>query len=234
MAQFAVHLGTGILWKNAPKVAPQFLFGVMAGSVLPDFDFIPLALVFFFDSTLARTLHRSFSHSLLIPLVLLLVAAAFYILRRPAPVRSPVPVLLGIALGMVSHVLLDILFWFGSVNVLWPLNLFGYPTIVSIWNQVTLPSVWLLWISADGELLAYAVLYSYYRHLLKRNPSAAQKVNLTPWIGITLALFLVFIPLAWVLSVDTYQTIVYGANAAFFAPLCMGITWKLRGELISA
>jgi membrane-bound metal-dependent hydrolase YbcI (DUF457 family) len=228
MAQFAVHLGTGILWKNAPKIAPQFLSGVMIGSVLPDFDFIPLALVFFFDSTLAKSLHRSFSHSLLIPLLLLLVAGLLVARRRPAP---SAPLLAGAALGMVSHVLLDILFWFGSVNVLWPLNLFGYPTIVSIWNQVTVPSVWLLWVSADGELLSYAVLYSYYRYLIRRNPSAAPKLNLSLWIGITLALFLIFIPLAWFLSVDTYQTILYGANAALFAPLCMWIAWKLRGVI---
>lgn len=96
--------------------------GLMVGAALgtlPDLDVIPLSL-FDLDPVQQMTLHRGASHSLwLLPLLAL---ALWWLLRGWAPVReAPRAWLLGIALALFTHPLLDAMTVYGT-QLVWPLT----------------------------------------------------------------------------------------------------------------
>ncbi len=87
-------------------------------NTLPDLDYLPLA---FADPVARATLHRSFSHSLL---VLPLVAfALWWLTRRVAPVTKEAPArwFAVFAAALVSHPLLDAMTVYGT-QLFWPLD----------------------------------------------------------------------------------------------------------------
>lgn len=225
MAQFAVHLGSGLLWKKVKKLDNYyFTYSIVVGSILPDFDFIPLMVVYLFDSSFAKTLHRSFSHSLFLPLLLLLFSSVFYFHRRSIQIGR---VLSGLSIGITSHIILDILFWFDSVNILWPLNMFGYQTTVSLWSKLIIPDAINSLAGPALEFLAYAALYFYYLRLADKNHKN-RPITLRYLILVCCVFFIVFVPIAFILPTTQFKEIVYGMNAVLFAPLCMVTTWKNR------
>lgn len=92
------------------------LIGAALGT-LPDLDVIPLSF-FELDPVQQMTLHRGFSHSLLLLPVLAL--SLWALMRRWPPVReAPRAWLAGIALALLTHPLLDALTVYGT-QLAWP------------------------------------------------------------------------------------------------------------------
>src|SRR5690606_34152133 len=94
--------------------------GLLAGAALgtlPDLDVLPLSLLDL-DPVQQMTLHRGASHSLLV--LPLLALALWWLLRRWPPVReAPRAWLLGMALALVTHPLLDAFTVYGT-QLAWP------------------------------------------------------------------------------------------------------------------
>ncbi len=94
--------------------------GLMVGAALgtlPDLDIIPLSF-YDLDPVQQMTLHRGFSHSLL--LLPLAALALWWLLQRWAPVReAPRAWLAGITLALLTHPLLDALTVYGT-QLVWP------------------------------------------------------------------------------------------------------------------
>lgn len=92
------------------------LIGAALGT-LPDLDVIPLSF-FDLDPVQQMTLHRGFSHSLL--LLPVLAVSLWALMRRWQPVReAPRAWLAGIALALLTHPVLDALTVYGT-QLAWP------------------------------------------------------------------------------------------------------------------
>jgi len=168
MAQGGLHalIGTVIVkatGKDAAEpgravAAKSFAFGFVTGNVLPDVDLAALALASFFDRDLALKMHRTATHSLVVIALFTTIGLLF------STTRGGRSFFQGLGMGMVLHVLFDVLMWFSPVDILWPLGRFGIPSDVNLWTWFSLPRLWLdLLGSTDFLLMAL-----FYQYLLGR------------------------------------------------------------------
>ncbi|MBW2964062.1 metal-dependent hydrolase [Candidatus Woesearchaeota archaeon] len=131
-----------------------FIAGLLGGA--PDFD---LFISLFANGWTDTTMHRTFTHTLLIPIALLLSAGAIILLRRKKLLRSKGwntarMLLIMAAIGFASHTFLDgiegFTQWFFplSISIHLP-NLLGHRFVLEIVDGALL----FIWILFDEELL---------------------------------------------------------------------------------
>lgn len=99
--------------------------GLVFGSVMPDLDLLGSVLLFILTNNKELTLafHRSVSHSIVIITIILLINYLVTFFSDSAK-SSYFPFILGLIIGMLIHVALD-MFYFEGVTLFWPLQAFG-------------------------------------------------------------------------------------------------------------
>ena len=123
MFAFGHLIGVWILGKVYEKISKKKLghygwFFLLFGALLPDIDFL-------FDWTLGTSLHRTFTHSLLFALLVpLILWCSLRLFQAGASANSSFfqekkSLPLAICAGILSHLLLDMLFSHG-VPLFWP------------------------------------------------------------------------------------------------------------------
>jgi len=192
-----------------------FRFGLVLGSLLPDADFFLLGPLFLYDSRLALTMHRSFTHSILT------IAALTILLYAIARGPRGKGLAWGLGLGMLLHSLVDVFIWFSGVELFWPLG--G----VNLWAGVHNPG-WVSNLLGTADYLAFALYYLYLRGLARgagRRPDASW---LNRWIVLQWLAFVAFLLLTWFLPPDVFNIAHYALFILFFFPLALCITVKMR------
>ena len=155
------------------------------GCVFPDLDVYVEAVVYVIDQSVADRYHRTYLHSIISALFLLLLFTmchkiySFYLERkrfkrkmndqteaerayllpgeRASEIKhgshiqdsmsgktaqfEPQAFGLGLFLGICSHCLLDIFFWFASIDIIWPLPLItnGRVEVIALWKHIKVP-----------------------------------------------------------------------------------------------
>ncbi len=100
------------------EAAASFAGGTVLGAMLPDADMYPTAIAFLAGrGDLTYTLHRTATHSLLAAGIALGIGLALRG-RRPAVGWG----VIGLALGIATHLLLDAFLWFAPLDLFWPLS----------------------------------------------------------------------------------------------------------------
>lgn len=118
MPQMGLHLSLGLLPVRYDLFpANNYRMGFLIGGIIPDLDFALLIPIYAFDRGLALSMHRALSHSILAFGGLFVIALLFSLGHRYRRISNT---LIGIALGMAVHTILDIFMWFSPVHVLWP------------------------------------------------------------------------------------------------------------------
>jgi membrane-bound metal-dependent hydrolase YbcI (DUF457 family) len=105
---------------HAPaEAALPLTLAVTLGAMLPDLDLYPASIAYLATGRMevAAQIHRSLTHSLFLMAAL---GATGLALRRSRPTAAWV--LLGLPIGMLTHALLDIFFWFTALDLFWPLS----------------------------------------------------------------------------------------------------------------
>ncbi len=99
--------------------------GLVTGSVIPDLDLLGSVLIYLltFDTDLTIAFHRSVTHSLVV-ISLIIVIGIFASLSSESARIMFFPFIIGLTVGMVIHVALD-LFYFDGVTLFWPFQPFG-------------------------------------------------------------------------------------------------------------
>lgn len=193
-------------------------FGFVLGNILPDIDLIPLVLLYLFDSKLAMTMHRTFTHSFFTAGAIFL----FFLLRNRRGLG------LGLMAGMVLHSLVDILVWFSGVELLWPLNLFGLPGGVNLWANYTPPEIISSLLGA-ADYLAYGLYFLYLGHLALRQETNMDFLpRLRLYTNLQWLLTAIFVALAFVVKLSLFNILHYGLFSLVMMPLAIFITIKLR------
>lgn len=226
MAQFAVHVAVGIYSGDLCKGSKALRYALIIGNFVPDFDFIPMLLVYPFHPELARTIHRSASHTLFLPLLITLIALGLYLVKRKHTFKDWG---IGLSIGMVTHIVLDILFWFDKVKVFWPVDIWSVSSEINIWKNWTPPTSLVLLIRAAAEFLCYSVLFYILRrraHRFQVDTGVTHKLRLIERIA--LWVFGLFAVLVFFIPQRNYEEFVYGLASFTFAPLTLYFLWKLR------
>ena len=217
MAQAGIHSLIGMaVRKWAPK-AEWVMLGIILGNLIPDTDNLAVAI-----ATVAKLptegLHRTFTHSLFTILAILVL---FYIIAALTKKTHWNNLGIGLGIGVLMHILLDLLLWFNGVAILWPI-----PSWINIWAGYT-PPEWFDKLMLSAEYL-FLSLYFILLYSLARNYKTDQDYQKTmlAWATIQAVLFLVFTFLVYTMSkgFTTVNGIVYLLSLF----LAIGVTIRVR------
>lgn len=223
MPQAGLHGLTGMAVRKFTGKREWMLLGVILGTMLPDMDNVAVAA-----ATLARAdthgLHRTFTHSVFF--VALIVAVFYFIgMLRRQPRWTNLGI--GLGIGVMMHILLDLVGWFNGVYVLWPID---YE--LNFWTNTT-PPEWFMKFMEPVELLMFAVfLYALRAWSLKYDTDAEYTNRLRNWMLLEFVLFLVFTPLAYIMT-RGFLTI-FGAVYLFSLFMVFLVTIRMRKTVDAA
>ncbi|MHA1552422.1 MAG: metal-dependent hydrolase [Candidatus Heimdallarchaeaceae archaeon] len=119
--QGGVHLLSGLIIASLSK-KKAFKLGAVIGAILPDIDIFLIGPFYFVYGASVAELHRTFTHSLLSVILLggLIASLSFVpFIKKRYPDFDFVGLGLGIAFGMLVHIILD-MFYFYGIQVFWP------------------------------------------------------------------------------------------------------------------
>ena len=200
MAQAGIHGLVGVAVRRWTPTRKLLLLGIVLGNLLPDLDNLAVAVATVTGGS-TEGLHRTFTHSLFFVLALLLV---FWLVGMVWKRPSLINLGLGLASGVLMHILLDLLIWFNGVEILWPLS-----SWVNLWEGVTPPD-WFAKLLMPLEMLFFAAYFYWLGQSARRQGTNLDKVNgVRVWTAVQLILFLIFTVLVYTLS-SGFMTI-YGA-----------------------
>ena len=220
MAQAGIHGLVGLTVKRWAPERRWLMMGIVLGNLAPDLDNAAVAVATITGGN-TEGLHRTFTHSLFtVAAIILLGAIAAGITKQPKWRNLG----LGLGIGIVMHVLLDLLIWFNGVQILWPL-----PLWVNLWGDVQLPAWWQQ-LMMPAEFLAF-FLYFWGLGLMARRSGTNTDFlgKLRFWIVVQGALFFLFTILVFVMG-KGFMTI-YGATYLIALFLAVGVTIRMRDTI---
>jgi membrane-bound metal-dependent hydrolase YbcI (DUF457 family) len=220
MPQAGIHSIVGMaVRKWTPKVE-WLMLGIVLGNLFPDTDNLVVAV-----ATLAKLptegIHRTFTHSLFTVVAML---AIFYLVAALSKKRRWLNFGIGMGVGVLMHILLDLLLWFNGVAILWPI-----PSWIDLWSWYT-PPLWLSNLLLTGEYLFFALYFLLLASLARRQKTDAGYQNtLRIWTIIQFVLFAVLTVLVFVMSkgFTTLNGLIYLLSLA----LAIGVTIRMRGTI---
>jgi hypothetical protein len=231
LAQFPVHIAAGIYGSDFFKKPRPLIHGLVIGSIAPDLDFIPMVAVYAFNPVMARSFHRSASHSLFIPILILVISEAVFLITSDQRISNWGR---GLAIGLTSHIVLDLLFWFDQVKIMWPLDIWGISTTVNLWGGYAPPKLIHLLVGPAAEFLFYGLLYHLFRKRSLGSQNVERHIGRLRFLeGLSYFVFLAYVVLIFFLDRSAYEEAVYGLTTFLFAPLSLYWLWKLKKALIN-
>jgi len=188
--------------------------------MLPDADILAVAV-----ATVAglptEGLHRTFTHSLFTIAILL---PAFRVAAWATGRRQWWNLGLGLGLGILMHITLDLAIWFRGVQILWPL-----PLQVDFWRNVVVPGWWSTF-ELPAEFLCFALLFvTLHAVAVRHGTDSAFLRRLRFWICVQSLLFVSLAVLAFALG-EGYL-VVHGALYLPSLGLAMYVVIRMRGTL---
>lgn len=218
MPQMGLHICAGLEVGRRLPVSRAVRAGLLAGSILPDLDFIPLIALRPFDRELAISFHRNLTHSALAACTL---AAVGLVLGLMLGRRAVSHLGVGLAVGMLLHAFLDILMWFGTVHLTWP---WGEP--IDVYGAFE-PPPWVRNLLLAFEPVAYVLALLYLRHVGQVTMPRGYKPHIAVLLAASLALF-VLVP---VVPRTSFEILAYGlAIPLGFIPI-IGVLVVVRRQL---
>lgn len=220
MAQAGLHGLAGMVVKRWTPERRWLTLGIVLGNLIPDLDNFAVAVATLTGGSTAG-LHRTFTHSLFtVAGVIVLGYLLAWLAKRPKWGNLG----LGLGIGIVMHILLDLLIWFNGVAILWPL-----PSWINLWGTAQPPAGWRQ-LMMPGEFLAFA-LYFWGLGLMARQwrTDIAFWGKLRFWMVFQGLLFILFTVLVLVMA-GGFITL-YGAVYLLSLFLALGITIRMRETL---
>ena len=217
MAQAGIHGLVGVaVRKWAPK-AEWLVLGIVLGNLVPDTDNLAVAV-----ATVAKLptegLHRTFTHSLF---TIVAILAIFYIIAASTKKARWNMLGIGLGIGVLMHILLDLLIWFNGVAILWPI-----PSWINLWAGYT-PPEWFDKLMLPAEYLFLAVYFLLLYSLAQKHKTDQDyRKVLLAWTILQALLFVVFTVLVYTMSKGF--TTINGVVYLFSLFLAIGVTIRAR------
>ena len=217
MAQAGIHSMVGMAIRKWTPARKWLMLGIVLGNLFPDADNLAVAVATVMGKS-TEGLHRTFTHSLFFVAAIILV---FYGVARMSKRSEWGNLGLGLGIGVLMHILLDLLVWFNGVEILWPL-----PSWVNLWTNVTPPEWWnklMMPVENLFFVLFFLLLASTAR---KRNTDSDYLPKLRIWTWVQGILFVAFMVMVYTMK-SGFLTI-FGAVYLLSLGLTFGITIRMR------
>ncbi len=217
MPQAGIHSILGMAIQKWTPNRMWLLLGIVLGNLLPDADNFAIAA-----ATLAglptEGLHRTFTHSLLFVGAIVIL---FYVIARLTHHSKWNNLGIGLGIGVVMHVLLDLLIWFNGVGILWPI-----PSWVNLWTNV-IPPEWWIKLMLPVENLAFVFFFLFLAATARKRQTDIEYLpKLRLWTIVQAVLFVVFMILVFTME-RGFMTI-FGAVYLLSLGLAFGVTIRMR------
>lgn len=217
MAQAGIHSMVGMAVRKWTPDRKWLMLGIVLGSPLPDADNLAVAVATVTGRP-TEGLHRTFTHSLF---TIVAIVAAFTIVARVTKRSRWSNLGLGLGIGVLMHILLDLLVWFDGVEILWPI-----PSWVNLWRNVTPPEWWSK-LMMPAEFLFFALFFVLLDVTArKRNTDGDFLRPLRVWTVMQGLLFVVFTVLVYTMEKGFMTP--YGALYLLSLGLAFGVTIRMR------
>lgn len=161
------------------------LLGTVLGSVTPDLDNLAVAVATLTGGA-TEGLHRTFTHSLLFVEAVIVV---FYIIGMAKKDARWKNLGYGLGLGILLHVLVDMVLWFNGVYLLWPMG-----GEIGFWKEYPAGLTWLYDFNEQAaEFLFFGIfLWALGSWARKFGTDGEFLGKLRFWMWFEFALFAVF------------------------------------------
>lgn len=217
MAQAGIHALAGAAVRRWTPQRTWLVLGIVLGNLLPDADNLAVA-----GATLmglpTEGLHRTFTHSLF---TVFTVPVVFYLIAWAAKRPKWGDLGLGLATGILMHILLDLLIWFNGVQILWPL-----PSWINLWNRVA-PPAWFDPLMSSAEFLFFGLFFLWLDSAARQqNTDVDYTRQLRMWIWMQAALFVIFTALAYTLP--RIFLVPYGAFYLISLGIALAVTVRMQ------
>ena len=220
MAQAGIHSILGMAVRKWTPARKWLMLGIVLGNLFPDADNLAVAIATVLGKS-TEGLHRTFTHSLFFVAAILII---FYGVARATKRSEWGNLGLGLGIGVMMHILLDLLIWFNGVEILWPI-----PSWINIWPNVKMPDWWSKLMMPMENLffvLFFLLLASTAR---KRHTNSNYLSKLRIWTWVQGVLFLVFLVMVYIMEAG-FMTI-FGAVYLLSLGLAFGITIRMRDTI---
>lgn len=217
MAQAGIHSMIGVAVRKWTPARQWLVLGIVLGSLLPDADNLAVAAATVTGGSTAG-LHRTFTHSLFtVAAIIIVFQIVATLTKRPRWANLG----LGLGIGVLFHILLDLLIWFDGVQILWPL-----PLWVNLWENVT-PPEWFNQLMMPVEMLFFALYFAGLAALAGRQGTDLRRMRgLKGWTAVQTILFLIFLVLVYTME-SGFMTI-YGAVYLLSLGVATAVTIQMR------
>ena len=119
MPQNGIHAMVGIASRKWMPKRELLLLGVVLGNMFPDLDNLVVAYATLTKLPDPESYHRTFTHSLF---TIIAVVILFYLGAAITKNERWRNFGVGFGMGILMHILVDLLLWFNGVELLWPIR----------------------------------------------------------------------------------------------------------------
>ena len=220
MPQNGVHAIIGTVTRKWMPQKEWLLLGVVLGNMFPDLDNLVVAY-----ATLAKLpdpegFHRTFTHSIF---TIALILVLFYIIAAVTQNEKWKNFGNGFGVGILMHILVDLVLWFNGVALLWPIQ---YE--LNFWSWFVTPA-WLKIFLDTGEFLAFGLYFLLLNSLSqKQNTDGDRRRSLNMWAIVQFTLFILFTLMFFVMGAKGLQYTIFGALYLISMIIAMSVTIRMR------
>ncbi len=217
MAQAGIHSMIGMAVRKWIPAHAWVMLGIVLGSLLPDADNLAVAAATVMKLP-TEGLHRTFTHSLFMVVAVLVV---FYLVGRQAKQPRWGNLGVGLGVGILMHILLDLVIWFNGVAILWP-----FPSWVNFWSGFT-PPAWFDKLNLSAEFLFFTLFFFGLEGIARKQGTDQEYLGkLRVWTWMQAVLFVVFTILFYLMQKGFMTP--YGAAYLLSLALAIGVTLRMR------
>jgi len=220
MAQAGIHSMVGMVIKKWTPARKWLMLGIVLGNLFPDADNFAVAIATLTGNS-TEGLHRTFTHSLFFVAAIIFIFYGIAWLTKKPNIGN---LGLGLGIGVLMHILLDLLIWFNGVEILWPLD-----SWVNLWEGVT-PSEWWSKLMMPIENLFFVLFFLLLASTARKNNTDISYLpKLRIWTWVQGVLFVVFMVMVY--TMDSGFMTIFGAVYLLSLSLAFGITIRMRNTV---
>jgi membrane-bound metal-dependent hydrolase YbcI (DUF457 family) len=217
MAQAGIHGMVSMAVRKWTPTRKWLMLGIVLGNMFPDADNLAVAAATLMGKPV-EGLHRTFTHSLFFVAAIIVV---FYGVAWATKRAVWGNIGLGLGIGVLMHILLDLLVWFNGVEILWPL-----PSWVNLWTNV-IPPEWWQKLMLPVENLSFALFFILLASTArKRDIDIGYLPKLRIWTWVQGILFVVFMVMVY--TMESGFLTIFGLFYLLSLGLAFGVTIRMR------